>query len=38
MSIGQWMLVGIPSSEAQIDTTYESQGVINDNEFFVMGL
>lgn len=38
MAIGQWMLVGVPSSETQINTTDESQCVIDDNEFFVMSL
>jgi len=30
--------MSIPPSEAQIDTTNESQGVINNNEFFVVSL
>lgn len=30
--------MSVPSSEAQIDTTNESQGVINDDEFLVMSL
>lgn len=38
MAIGQWMLVGVPSSETQINTTDESQCIINDDEFFVVSL
>lgn len=30
--------MSVPSSEAQIDTTNESQGVINNNEFLVVSL
>ena len=36
MSIGQRMLVGIPSPEAQIDTTNECQCVIDDDEFLMV--
>ena len=36
MSIGQRMLVGIPSPEAQIDTANKSQRVIDDDEFLMV--
>ena len=36
MSISQWMLVSIPSPEAQIDTTNESQCIIDDDEFLMV--
>ena len=38
MNIGQWMLVRVPSSETQVNTSDKSQCVVNDNELLVMRL
>lgn len=38
MDIGQRMLIGVPSAKAQVNTADEGQGVIDDNELFVMRL
>lgn len=38
VDIGQGVLVGVPSTEAEIDTSDESEGIVNDDEFLVMSL
>ena len=36
--ICQWVLVSIPATETEVNTTDESSSVVDDDEFFVMGL